>query len=69
MAGQPIVRTPGEFALLAVMASQPGRVFSRQQLLALTTGRATRRAARRGAPWPRAPVRARPPVPPCLKAR
>ncbi|HET6356482.1 MAG TPA: hypothetical protein VFG16_20080 [Streptomyces sp.] len=51
------------------MASQPGRVFSRQQLLALTTGRATRRAARRGAPWPRAPVRARPPVPPCLKAR
>jgi DNA-binding response OmpR family regulator len=30
--------TPGEFALLATLAAQPGRVFSRQQLLELTRG-------------------------------
>lgn len=30
--------TPGEFALLATLAAQPGRVFTRQQLLELTRG-------------------------------
>lgn len=30
--------TPGEFALLATLAVQPGRVFTRQQLLELTRG-------------------------------
>jgi two-component system, OmpR family, alkaline phosphatase synthesis response regulator PhoP len=30
--------TPGEFALLAALAAQPGRVFTRQQLLELTRG-------------------------------
>jgi DNA-binding response OmpR family regulator len=38
MSGRPVVCTPGEFALLAVMAAQPGRVFKRQQLLELTRG-------------------------------
>ncbi|WP_127499859.1 response regulator transcription factor [Actinoplanes solisilvae] len=31
--GRPIECTPGEFALLAAMSEQPGRVFSRAQLL------------------------------------
>ena len=30
--------TPGEFALLATLTAQPGRVFTRQQLLELTRG-------------------------------
>ncbi|WP_215448413.1 response regulator transcription factor [Streptomyces sp. ATCC 21386] len=38
MAGQPVVCTPGEFALMAVMAGQPGRVFRREQLLEMTRG-------------------------------
>ncbi|MFF3248737.1 response regulator transcription factor [Streptomyces sp. NPDC002870] len=38
MSGQPIMCTPGEFTLLAVMAGQPGRVFRREQLLELTRG-------------------------------
>ncbi|MFE7130756.1 response regulator transcription factor [Streptomyces sp. NPDC057638] len=31
--GEPIECTPGEFRLLAAMAAEPGRVFSRQRLL------------------------------------
>jgi DNA-binding response OmpR family regulator len=33
MSGRPIECTPGEFRLLAALASEPGRVFSREQLL------------------------------------
>jgi two-component system response regulator MtrA len=36
--GQEIDCTPDEFALLAVMAAQPGRVFTRAQLLTHTSG-------------------------------
>ncbi|MER8225283.1 response regulator transcription factor [Streptomyces sp. NPDC094143] len=36
--GKPVSCTPGEFALLAVMAEQPERVFTRSQLLAMTRG-------------------------------
>ncbi|MFI5792313.1 response regulator transcription factor [Streptomyces sp. NPDC051677] len=32
--GTPVVCTPGEFRILAAMAAEPDRVFSRQQLLA-----------------------------------
>ncbi|MCX4993617.1 response regulator transcription factor [Streptomyces sp. NBC_00568] len=38
LSGQLVVCTPGEFALLTILASQPGRVFTRQQLLELTRG-------------------------------
>jgi DNA-binding response OmpR family regulator len=38
MAGKLVECTMGEFALLAVLATQPGRVFTRQQLLELTRG-------------------------------
>jgi DNA-binding response OmpR family regulator len=34
VAGEPVETTPGEFGLLAVLAAQPGRVFTRAQLLA-----------------------------------
>jgi two-component system, OmpR family, alkaline phosphatase synthesis response regulator PhoP len=33
VAGNPVVCTPGEFALLNAFAAEPGRVFSRDQLL------------------------------------
>jgi DNA-binding response OmpR family regulator len=33
VAGQPVELTPTEFQLLATMAQQPGRIFSREQLL------------------------------------
>jgi DNA-binding response OmpR family regulator len=36
--GQPVVCTPGEFTVLETMASEPGRVFTRQQLLERTRG-------------------------------
>jgi DNA-binding response OmpR family regulator len=36
--GRPVDCTPGEFAILATLADQPGRVFSRAQLLAQTAG-------------------------------
>ncbi|MCL7430320.1 response regulator transcription factor [Streptomyces sp. YS415] len=36
--GRPVSCTPGEFGLLAVLAGQPGRVFTRRQLLDLTKG-------------------------------
>jgi two-component system, OmpR family, response regulator MtrA len=36
--GQPIVCTPGEFAILAAMAHQPERAFTRAQLLEHTRG-------------------------------
>jgi DNA-binding response OmpR family regulator len=36
--GREIECTPGEFAILAAMAREPGRVFSRTQLLAHTRG-------------------------------
>ena len=39
-AGQPVELTPTEFNLLAGMAAQPGRVFSRLQLLELGQGTA-----------------------------
>lgn len=39
-AGQPVELTPTEFALLATMAAQPGRVFSRMQLLEAAQGEA-----------------------------
>lgn len=38
IAGQSVELTPTEFDLLVVMASQPGRAFSRMQLLELTQG-------------------------------
>jgi DNA-binding response OmpR family regulator len=38
MKGQPIDLTPTEFNLLAVLASQPGRVFTRAQLLEAVHG-------------------------------
>lgn len=39
-AGQPVDLTPTEFNLLAAMAAQPGRAFSRSQLLEATQGMA-----------------------------
>jgi two-component system, OmpR family, response regulator MtrA len=36
--GQPVECTPGEFAILAAMAAQPDRVFTRAQLLRHTNG-------------------------------
>jgi two-component system, OmpR family, response regulator MtrA len=36
--GAPVDCTPGEFAILAAMARQPGRVFTRGQLLEHTSG-------------------------------
>jgi DNA-binding response OmpR family regulator len=36
--GTPVDCTPGEFAILAAMARQPGRVFTRGQLLEHTSG-------------------------------
>jgi len=36
--GMPVDCTPGEFAILAAMARQPGRVFTRGQLLEHTSG-------------------------------
>jgi DNA-binding response OmpR family regulator len=39
-AGQPLDLTPTEFALLSVMAGQPGRAFNRLQLLESTQGAA-----------------------------
>jgi len=36
--GDPVDCTPGEFAILAAMAEQPDRVFTREQLLARTRG-------------------------------
>jgi DNA-binding response OmpR family regulator len=39
-AGQPLSLTPTEFSILAVLADQPGRVFSRLQLLEATQGAA-----------------------------
>ena len=36
--GREIECTPGEFAILAAMAREPGRLFSRAQLLAHTRG-------------------------------
>jgi DNA-binding response OmpR family regulator len=36
--GRPVVCTPGEFEILAAMAAEPDRVFTRRQLLALTRG-------------------------------
>ncbi|WP_285680832.1 response regulator [Actinoplanes sp. NBRC 103695] len=38
--GVPVECTPGEFAILAALAGQPDRVFTRTQLLARTPGRA-----------------------------
>ncbi len=38
VAGSPIDCTPAEFAILAVMAAQPDRVFTRAQLLEHTSG-------------------------------
>jgi DNA-binding response OmpR family regulator len=38
VAGRPVDCTPGEFALLAAMAEQPNRVFTRSQLLEHTSG-------------------------------
>ncbi|GAA2800326.1 response regulator transcription factor [Kitasatospora paracochleata] len=37
-AGQPVVCTPDEFAVLAAMAARPGQVFTRAQLLRHTRG-------------------------------
>ena len=37
-AGQPVDLTPGEFEILAALAAQPERVFTRQQLLQRTRG-------------------------------
>ncbi len=39
-AGQPLELTPTEFGLLAALAAQPGRVFSRMQLLEAAQGEA-----------------------------
>ncbi len=39
-AGEPIELTPTEFEILAALARQPKRVFSRLQLLELTQGNA-----------------------------
>ncbi|MGW4108804.1 response regulator transcription factor [Streptomyces sp. NPDC004976] len=36
--GRPVRCTPGEFRILSAMAASPGRVFTRAQLLELTTG-------------------------------
>jgi DNA-binding response OmpR family regulator len=36
--GRQVVCTPGEFEILAAMAAEPERVFTRRQLLALTRG-------------------------------
>ncbi|MFJ5303617.1 response regulator transcription factor [Streptomyces sp. NPDC088350] len=36
--GREVVCTPGEFEILAAMAAEPERVFTRRQLLALTRG-------------------------------
>ncbi|NBM14575.1 response regulator transcription factor [Streptomyces sp. GC420] len=36
--GAPVTCTPGEFAILAAMAAEPDRVFSRRQLLRHTSG-------------------------------
>jgi DNA-binding response OmpR family regulator len=38
VAGRPVDCTPGEFAILAAMAEQPNRVFTRSQLLEHTSG-------------------------------
>jgi DNA-binding response OmpR family regulator len=38
VAGRPVDCTPGEFAILAAMAEQPNRVFTRAQLLEHTSG-------------------------------
>jgi DNA-binding response OmpR family regulator len=38
MAGRPVDCTPGEFAILAAMAEQPDRVFTRAQLLEHSSG-------------------------------
>jgi DNA-binding response OmpR family regulator len=38
VAGEPVECTPGEFAILAAMAEQPDRVFTRGQLLRHTSG-------------------------------
>jgi DNA-binding response OmpR family regulator len=38
VAGHPVECTPGEFAILAAMAAQPNRVFTRLQLLECTRG-------------------------------
>ena len=38
VAGDAVECTPGEFTLLEVLASQPDRVFTRQQLLELAQG-------------------------------
>ena len=38
MHGRPVECTPGEFAILAAMAEQPDRVFTRAQLLEHTSG-------------------------------
>jgi two-component system, OmpR family, response regulator MtrA len=38
VAGRPVDCTPGEFAILAAMTAQPGRVFTRAQLLEHTSG-------------------------------
>ncbi|MCX4903715.1 response regulator transcription factor [Streptomyces sp. NBC_00878] len=36
--GRPVVCTPGEFEILAAMATEPERVFTRRQLLTVTRG-------------------------------
>ena len=38
VAGRPVDCTPGEFAILAALAEQPNRVFTRSQLLEHTSG-------------------------------
>jgi DNA-binding response OmpR family regulator len=38
VAGQPVDLTPTEFQLLAALARQPGRIFSREQLLEAVHG-------------------------------
>lgn len=38
LGGRQVVCTPGEFEILAAMAAEPERVFTRRQLLALTRG-------------------------------
>ena len=38
VAGAPVVLTAGEFDLLLILMRQPGRVYSRAQLLELTQG-------------------------------
>jgi two-component system OmpR family response regulator len=40
LAGQPVALTPTEFAILETLASQPGRAFSRLQLLERASGEA-----------------------------